>query len=318
MAGQVAPVARDTRLATYHAPVLIDDLSRAMSQWASRGGVLTMLILAVGAVVLGAPIARRLDAKRWLATAASLSIALIIGVTLGNRQVDGSSVGFGSPLFACLETGGCWERIFEVDLWWRLNVLLFVPAGLLVALTTRRALFTATALVAASAMIEAGQGLLNLGAPDPGDLMANSLGGIAGSVLAVVVLRTQRHEWTPKAATAFVLAAGVFAGIVWAGMNLGADARRNALGAEIESVFLGTTSADIAGAMASPTGAEGLFSATRIRPDYFGQVDENVYSARYSTQFLGVDRCVFARWDPAGLTLTDGSGAECTVFREQP
>ena len=318
MARQVALVARDTGLATYHAPVLSDDLSRAMSQWALRGGGLTMLVLAVGAVALAAPIARRLDANRWLTTAALLSIALIIGVTLGNRQVDSGSVGFGNPMFACLKTGGCWEQILEIDLLWRLNVLLFAPAGLLVALTIRRPMVSGMALIATSAVIEAGQGLFHLGAPDPGDLIANSLGAIAGAVLGLVILRTQRREWTPKAATAAILATGMFAGIVWAGMNLGADARRNALSAELDRVFRGTTSADIAAEMASPTGAEGLFSATKFRPDYFGQVGDNVYSARYSTLFLGIDRCVFAHWDPEGLTLTDGSGAECTVFREGP
>lgn len=307
------------RPATYHAPVLMDDLSRGLSQWASRGGGFTILVLAFGAVVLAAPIARRLDANRWLTTAALLSIALIVGVTLGNRAISGNSVGFGNPTFACLETGNCWERIFVIDLLWRLNVLLFAPAGLFVALATRRALVTGVVLIAMSACIEVAQGLFGLGAPDPGDLIANSVGGVAGAALATVVPRTQRHEWTLKVITTSILVAGAIAGSAWVAMNLGADARRDALAAEIGRAFVGMTSADIAAEMATPTGPERLFSTTTIRPDYLGQVGESgIYAARYSTQFLGVDRCVFARWDSGGLTLTDGSGAECTAFREQP
>lgn len=278
-----------------------------------------MLVLTAGAVALAVPVARRVGSNRWLVAAALLSIALIVGVTLASRAFDGEGAGFGSPLPACLDTGDCWERIFEIDLLSLLNFVLFVPAGLFVGLVTRRPLITVAALVGISGLIEIGQGLFHLGAPDPGDLMANSLGAIVGVTLAAAVQRTQRGAWSPRVVVASILGAAFLAGSVWVGLTVGADARRDSLAAEVGSAFAGTTSTEIATALATPTGAERIFSTTETRPDYLGRVgDSDVYAARYTTRFLGFDRCVFVRWELDRMTITPGSGAECSVFRDRP
>ena len=299
--------------------MLNDEIGRALSQWMARGGGVTMLVLATGAVALAVPVARRLGSNRFLVAAALLSIALIVGATLASRGLDGEGAGFGSPLFACLDTGDCWERIFEVDLLSLLNFVLFVPAGLFVGLVTRRPLITGAALVGMAGLIEVGQGLFHLGAPDPGDLIANSLGAIVGVALAAAVQRTQRGAWSPRVVAGSILGAGFLAGSAWVGITVGADARRDSLAAEIGSAFAGMTSAEIATALATPTGAERIFSTTETRPDYLGRVgNSDVYAARYSTQFLGFDRCVFVRWERDRMTISPGSGAECSVFRERP
>ena len=208
--------------------------------------------------------------------------------------------------------------MIEVDLLWKLNLAIFVPGGVLLTVATRRPSASLVGLVALSALVEVAQGLFGLGAPDPGDLLANSLGALLGAALGAVILRSRSGGWSPRSVTVSMIAVVAFAGSVWIGLTLGANARLDSLTAEVSLAFTGTTSADIAAGL-TEAGSSSLFSRVPTRPDYIGQVgDTEEYGARYSTQFLGFYRCVFVRWDPSGMSLTSGSGTVCTEFRDRP
>jgi hypothetical protein len=272
------------------------------------------------------PVARRLDTSQPLAVAALLSIALILAVTLGIRPFEGGGVGISAPHIPCLDAHDCWSRVVEIDLSWRLNLAMFVPAGLFLTLATRRPVYALGGLIALSASIELAQGIFGLGAADPGDLVANSLGAMVGTVIGTIAWRIPRRRsdesrraWSPRRLVLPVLAAGAIAASAWLGLAFAADARRESLANDVRHAFAGTSSAYVASQLATPGGAERLFSATGTRPSYLGQIGESdTYEARYSTQFFGFDRCVFARWTLERFSLTLGSGEECTVFRDRP
>jgi hypothetical protein len=114
-------------------------------------------------------------------------------------------------------------------------------------------------------------------------------------------------------------AAVAAAGIGWLGLLAGADARRDSLANELRAAFGDTTAVDIAAKIDSSDGFTQLLAAVRTRPGYLGRVGEtDQFEGRYSTEFFGFHRCVFVRWTADGIVLRNGSGVECTVFREHP
>jgi hypothetical protein len=166
-----------------------------------------------------------------------------------------------------------------------------------------------------------------LGAPDPADLVANSIGAAVGVGLAAIVARVGAESvggphgrWSRRRASLLAAAAALaVAGIGWLGLLAGADARQATLARELGDAFAGTTSTAIATRLASDGGFDELLAATASRPSYLGRVGATgMFEARYSVEFFGLHRCVFIRWVTAGFFLRNGSGHECTVFRENP
>lgn len=292
------------------------------------GGLVVLVAIGAAVVLLAPPVARRFGIGVGPVAAALVAIGLVVGLTLAIRLVETAStrVGVGWPRMPCVDAGDCTDRVVELDTMWWLNVVMFVPAGFFVLGVARRVARVMAGLVVFSLGIEITQGVTGLGAPDPGDLVANSLGAAVGVAAGAVVLRA-RQEPTPdrergttaRAVVLWVVGSIAAVAFVWTVVVGGAGARRAALADDVRTAFAGTTAADIAAELATPAGAERLFAATATRPGYLGEVGSTgVYEARYSTQFFGVDRCVFARWDDRGVTLTDGDGVECTEFRDRP
>ena len=289
-------------------------------------GVLVVLVpLLACAVAVSAPTARRVGCGRLPAGLALASVAGILAVTLGVRAVDGGG-GFGGAGLGWITDADRWSSSFDTGAGWWLNVALFVPAGLFVGAATRRARWTLVGLIGLSVLIEAVQGLGLLGAADPADVVANSIGAAIGCGLSVpgrrLVLRdegTERRSVTFRMVllgVAVVLGVG---GMGWLGIVAGANARRDSLAIELRTAFAGTNSVDIEAKLDSGDGFEAMLSATSVRPGYLGRVgDTDEFEGRWSTEFFGLHRCVFVRWTLTGMAMRDGSGGECTVFREQP
>ena len=266
-------------------------------------------------------VSRRFKVSRALATSALASLGLILAVTLGVRA-DGA--GLTGPSLAWLADGSMWSQSINSGTEWWLNLLLFLPAGFLLTRSFRRPLLVALALAATSLVIEVVQSV-GLGAPDPADLAANSLGAGAGALGASLVslIPSSRLGGGRKGivsgrrlANCLLILVLTFA-LAWTGAIQIVDSRQRQLTSDVRKTFAGTTAADIAVRINSDY--EGLLSATSVRPTYFGRVgNADQYEARYPIVFLGLDRCVFIRWSRPGFTVRMGSGDECTVFRDAP
>jgi hypothetical protein len=232
--------------------------------------------------------------------------------------------GLGSSSLSWLFDGNLWSHAIDVGPGWLLNVALFAPSGLFVALATRRHLWTLLGLVRLSLVIECVQSFGLLGAPDPADLVANSLGAAVGvGAAALVVLlaggSVGRADGRRGRTAILLIATTAVAvlGIGWLGLLAGAESRQEALANDLRRAFAGTTATDIATNIATDSGFTELLAATSTRPGYLGRVgDTSMFEARYSIEFFGLDRCVFSRWMTTGVALRNGSGDTCTVFRE--
>lgn len=171
-------------LATYLESLLNDVIREA--------GSLVLLVGLVVATVVARPLGRRLGTSGWLAGLTVASLAAIAAVTL----VPGSSVWdflrhpLGGDLAPrdCLDGGvraavtGLWS-----DLGGPLNIVLFVPAGLLLTLWSRRPVRVAVVLAVLSLMIEAVQLVIGRHCQAV-DLVANSIGATLGVAAGAVAL----------------------------------------------------------------------------------------------------------------------------------
>jgi hypothetical protein len=176
-------------------------------------------------------------------------------------------------------------------------------------------------------LIEVVQDLTFLGASDPADLLANSLGAAIGVIvavgyLAVAARRRPSDAAVPPARRRLLVGTAaivLLVGLGWLGVQVGADMRQQALRAELRTAFAGTTATDVAQQSASDDGFSGLLAAVTTRPGYLGRVGEtDEFEGRYSAQFFGTYRCVYIRWTTEGFTLRDASGDQCAEFRERP
>jgi hypothetical protein len=296
-----------------------------VSGFVDAGVLVVFASLLVCALLLAGSMARMLGINRSLAAVALASIAGILAVTLGVRAVKGGELGGAS--LGWLINGDLWSQSVDVGSGWLLNVALFVPAGLFVALATRRPWRALLGLAVLSLLIELVQSLGLLGAPDPADLVANSLGAAIGVSLAAIALRSSawsigRDEGVAASRkTVLVASAAVVgvAGIGWLGLLAGADAKRASLANDLRESFAGSTSTDIAARIEADDGFDQLLSAVETRPSYLGRVgNTNQFEGRYSIEFFGLHRCVFVRWTTDGFALRYGSGDVCTIFRERP
>lgn len=287
------------------------------------GGVLIAFIPLFIVAVLATPWVSRRFGSTGLSTGLALvSIAAIAAVTLGVRTLTfGSGVDFSWILDADL-----WSGAISPDADWMLNLALFIPAGLFSMLAWRNSARSIIGLALLSLAIECAQSVMGLGASDPSDLVANTLGAATGTGLGVAFIRLggdhsgqrwgERRRIVLMAGALLVVAVGL-AG--WVGLRSVADSRRSDLADELEDAFNGTTLTDIADSLGSESRSDELLSAISVSPDYVGQIGTgDEFGARYSIVFLGFHRCVFVRWSAGGYSLSNGSGSECTVFRDRP
>ncbi len=307
--------------------------SRLVTDLVDAGVLLVFVPLVLMAAVLAGPLARRIGSSRLLTWLALVSIAGIFAATLRERDLLAQLSDAGAPScpdcvpFGWLTDARLWTRAGRIDSAWLLNVALFIPAGLLVTLTTRRPGRVLIALIALALSIEVIQDLARLGSPDPADLVANSVGAFIGVGLGSLALRArpasfahQRDPATSRRAQAiFIVGAIAFVVLGWLGLSLGADARLNSLKQELGAAFAGTTASDMEARLASTEGFDRILASVSVRPGYLGRVGESEQlEGRFATQFFGLWRCAYVRWTVDGFAISDGSGDECTIFRERP
>ncbi len=325
--------AADSRGAWHPDAVDAEHASRLVTDLVDAGVLVVFVPLLFVAAVLAGPVARRTGSSRLLVWLALVSIAGVLAATLRERDLlaqlsdAGPSSCAGCVPFGWLTDPRLWSRAARIDAAWLLNVALFIPAGLLVTLATRRPARVLITLVGLALSIEVIQDLTRLGSPDPADLVANSVGASIGVGLGIVALRVRpaRIASQPdpttsrRAEVAFVVGAITIVSLGWLGLSLGADARLDSLKQELREAFVGSTAGDIESRLASAEGFDEILASVSVRPGYLGRVaDSEQFEGRYATQFFGLWRCAYIRWTADGFGLRDASGDQCTVFREGP
>lgn len=168
--------------------LLADDVSA----FAEQGGTLpTVALFALVAAGLATLVRRR----RVLTALAGVSVAVILGLTLtpyGGWSQLGFETGALRSIAVNLEPHrtAVWGWLVNSD--GPANVVLFAPAGLFVALLSRRPVLTAAGLTALSFSIECWQATLTTRVGSFDDVVANGLGAALGACAAAVVLLTRR------------------------------------------------------------------------------------------------------------------------------
>ena len=153
--------------------------------------IATFLVLVVASLVLALAIAPRFNGPRWLVALAVLSVAAIVGATVVPQGGWGFlGKGYSEPLAECLGLDA-WRslvaRPIEADT--LLNVVLYVPAGLLWVALVRRPVRVVLALALLSVVIESWQAISHGRSCTANDVAANTLGAIVGASIGAVIAR---------------------------------------------------------------------------------------------------------------------------------
>jgi hypothetical protein len=154
--------------------------------------LLAFLPFLVVASTLGLVLSRKCERPWLLITLTIASIGAIIAVTVGGRMLKLTSWGRGDFVLSWLFDSASWAHVLEPDRTSVLNAVLFIPAGCLLTLTTRRPWITVASLSAFSLVIETIQRWTRLGVADVSDLIANIVGTAAGTAIAFAMLRNAR------------------------------------------------------------------------------------------------------------------------------
>ena len=311
-----------------HFSAVFASSSRAVSRLVMLGVIPLIAVLVGLAWFVAAPLARRLQRPRW-------QVLVCLAVTAP------------IPVVTLMRDG--WPRGFVDDLgltvsWWlhgwgkvandlatfseaRLNVVLFVPAGVAWAATTRRYGRTLAALALGSFVIETVQALFGLGAPDTTDLVANTLGAAFGVGLAVVgVAVWRRTKWSglgpavPRlsrwarvaiAVGVVVAAVGALLFVQWR-----ADVARDDLLAELHHTYDGTTIDDVAPYFFDESKPfEEFMNRNSVRPDSFRYGSDHLLAEiRYPVMYFGFSRCVFVTWTDDAVSFRAADGDVCTRY----
>lgn len=125
-----------------------ESASRQVTTLVSAGALVTFLPLLVISLLLARPMANRFRARFSVTLLTLVSLAAILAATFRGQDLMmwlshvSSGGGLAENAFGWLTDGESWRRVTHVDPGWLLNLALFVPAGILLALVTRRPLST--------------------------------------------------------------------------------------------------------------------------------------------------------------------------------
>lgn len=157
----------------------------------------TLIALAVVAVLtfpIARLIARRTRRPWWLTGLAVGAVGVILAATLGPDMLNDPIMSLRGCVESLLDFRGDLRAISEGLVADALpNVILYLPAGFLVAVLTRRPVLTLLSLIALSAGVEIVQPYLARSCTST-DWMSNSAGalvGVAGAVVLTLLIR--RH-----------------------------------------------------------------------------------------------------------------------------
>ena len=170
-----------------------------MSQFIDGFVILATAVLALTSWPL-AKLWNSRSSRTFLQTYASLlSLSIIVSVTFGGRMLskifvtqsmdykllywDDASIPF------WFFDSHLWSESLSLDKQWFLNAALFIPAGLVLTWTLGKATRVIVALLALSMSIEFFQRVFYLGAADPADIVANSIGAIIGAACSIPIKR---------------------------------------------------------------------------------------------------------------------------------
>ena len=310
--------------------MIAQSAERVVSQFVDAGVLLVLVPLLAAALLLGPLLARWWGTTTLIATAALGSLGGILAFTLGVRAITEGRREFVESDFSWLTDTSLWRSAFDLDPSWLLNVLLFVPGGVFLTVALRRPVAVFVGLASMSLAIETIQSLTRLGTADVRDLVANTIGAAVGVVVASVIVRRRADDASPlteaeqrsldsRTAFAAIVAIAIVGGVTWFGVGAVADIRQDRLADDLTAAFDGTTASDISGELASDAGFDRLMEMGPSRPDYIGEVgDTGMYEGRWSTDFVGLHRCVIVRWTDGELTTRETSGRTCRRFQERP
>ncbi len=268
-------------------------------------------------VAAGAWLARRLRVTRAHAFALVVATGAVLAVTLVNRTSDQLDI---ARLLRWEPER--WLEFGRVD--WVLNVGLFVPAAALWTAAVRRPLPVIACAAVLSVLIEAAQSTFRLGTGDQADLVANTLGAIAGATIGWAWARRGPSATTGEAAAHWTrrqLVGAVAVGLVAAltavaGIGAAADQLTDDVVASLSSTLGDATGDDLAAILRLPD-AQAL---TYFRTPLDVGADAIVRSPggdrvviRYPIDFLGAQRCVFADIGPSGTVLRTAARNACAL-----
>lgn len=277
--------------------------------------VAVMAALVLLDVAAGEQLARHLHISRTHAFALVVTTGGVLAVTLLNRTSDQLDI---ARLLRWEPER--WLEVRRAD--WLLNVGLFLPAAALWAAAVRRPLVVASTASVLSILIEAAQSTFRLGTGDQADLVANTLGAVAGALIGWAWAR--RHpavdgreagtRWTRRQAVVAMTAGTVAAVVAVVGVAAAADQLADDVAESLSSTLGDATSDDLADILRLPDERAVTYFRTPldVRADAIRRSpDGDRVVVRYPIDFLGARRCVFAEIGPHGTTLRTAARGAC-------
>jgi hypothetical protein len=238
-----------------------------------------------------------------------VSVGIIVQVTLLR---DGLPPGLCLECLTQWNLGRAGAGAVGTEVW--LNVVLFVPLGLLATLLWRRPLRVLGAAVLLSVLVETVQSV-SVGVADLLDVIANSLGALVGTWLAAVLLLardTVSSERIERSIAVWVLIVPVVTlAIGWGGSALVATTRQDSVVRRLEEAFAGTTLADYERWETDDVLAEEVFSLGTPWASSASRAD-SVARVTFPASFYFAERCVVGTWVPDGFLTERLQGPECS------
>jgi VanZ like protein len=305
-------------------------VSRAISVFLDGRLIVAVVVAVVVAALIAPRLARRLRLEPAACYVGVLSIAPIVAITLLVRSGGVSGGTVARSLTWWTESRQSIIDVARTEPGWLLNVILFVPAGLVWTVVIRRARRVLIALVVLSFLIETLQALFALGASDVTDLIANALGATIG-VASGAAIRWRDPSWLPRSferadpdaahrsisarrVAAWLIATGALFGLCFGLVQVEVNRKQSNLRDELEAVFDGLTISDV-NRIREP-GLDGIspfFDLVSVRPNaYRFYDDDRPVEVRYPVDFLGAYRCVFVTFSKGAPVFRDDSGSNCT------
>jgi hypothetical protein len=196
-----------------------------------------------------------------------------------------------------------------------LNIVLFVPAGVMWTWIVKRPLLVLLALMCTSLVIELVQAVTAVGVPDVADLVANTLGAAIGvGIAATIDAFASTEGGRPRSRSQLVAGTAVVVGVIVLavlGMFVGASHRQQSVEDALRAKFGGTNRSIIGALLVSDPNA--VFGAVADFADGT-RSSTDVVEVRYPATFLGLDRCVYVAWTASGVDFRKESGQACTEF----